>query len=78
MNLTVPHELVGPLEKVAKRIHQSPDAILLQLLRSYLEDIQDASDALRAYRSWQHLGNETTSLDDIVRELGLDTDDVDS
>jgi predicted DNA-binding protein len=78
MNLTVPDELVGPLVKVAKRTRKTPDAILVHLLRSYLEDIRDASDAFQAYRRWEHLGNETTSLDDIARELGLDTDDVDS
>lgn len=65
--LELPAELVGELEKEAKRSRKS----VAKLMAIAIEDLLDARAADAAYKRHLKSGGKTHTLDEVRQELGL-------
>ncbi|MDP3895833.1 MAG: ribbon-helix-helix protein, CopG family [Mesorhizobium sp.] len=68
--LRIPARLHGMLEELARKTGRSKDYHVRKAIESYLEDVDDRELVLVAIAEGR--GKETTSLEDIVAELGLE------
>ncbi|PPD49590.1 MAG: hypothetical protein CTY16_03730 [Methylobacter sp.] len=70
--LELNNETAALLAKMAEQKHTSLALLANKLLIECLEDWQDAQAADQAYQRYIDSGEVSHSLDDVVKELGLD------
>ncbi len=73
MNLEIDDETASVLNQMAAEQHVTPAQLVKAALRQYLEDCQDAKLAEAAYQRYLDGGKVSHNLDDVVKELGLDS-----
>lgn len=73
MNLEIDDETASVLNQMAAEQHVAPAQLVKAALRQYLEDCQDAKLAEAAYQRYLDGGKVSHNLDDVVKELGLDS-----
>ncbi len=73
MNLEIDDEIASVLNQMAAEQHVTPAQLVKAALRQYLEDCQDVKLADAAYQYYLDSGKVSHNLDDVVKELGLDS-----
>ncbi len=73
MTLELDDETADVLNQLANEQHLSPAQLVKAALREYLEDCQDVKRAEAAYQRYLSNGKASHNLDDVVKELGLDS-----
>jgi predicted DNA-binding protein len=73
MILEIDDETAGVLNELVKQQHISPALLIKNALFEYLEDIQDAKRGEEAYRRYIDGGKVSHDLNDVVKELGLES-----
>jgi len=73
MNLEIDDETASVLNQIAAEQHIPPAELVKAALRQYLEDCQDAKLAEAAWQRYINGGKVSHNLDDVVKELGLDS-----
>ena len=63
-------ELERHLAEIAARVGEAPGELARKALLAYLEDLEDYAIAVEAWK--EHDPNDTVSLEQVKRELGLD------
>lgn len=73
MTLELDDETADVLNQLATEQHLSPAQLVKAALREYLEDCQDTKRAEAAYQAYLDGGKISHGLNDVVKELGLDS-----
>ena len=71
MQVDIPTDLVASLTKVCKKLKKGESSLVIDALRAYLEDIEDAEDAAAAFEQWQLEGGKTVSFEQVLKDVGL-------
>ena len=71
--LELDNETTTLLSEMATHEHTSVAQLANRLLTECLEDWQDLTAADKAYQRYIDSGKSSQSLDDVVKELGLDS-----
>ena len=71
--LELDNETIALLSEMAAHEHTSLTQLANRLLTECLEDWQDSQAADKAYQHYIDSGKSSQSLDDMVKELGLDS-----
>lgn len=72
VTIEMPDEMARLVEAYAAEAGAKPDAYLLDLIEQHLEDLHDIAAADSAMERLRRGETRTYSLDEVVRELGLD------
>ncbi len=64
MQVAIPTDLIASLSRVCKKLQKGESTLMIDALRAYLEDIEDAEDAA-AFEKWQLEGGKTVSFDKV-------------
>ncbi len=73
MTLELDDETATLLTELVEIEHLSPAQLLKKMLQEHLEDYQDAKQAELAYQRYVDGGKVSYDLNDVVKELGLDS-----
>lgn len=73
MTLELDDETATLLTELVEIEHLSPAQLLKKMLQEHLEDYQDAKQAELAYQRYADGGKISYDLNDVVKELGLDS-----
>jgi predicted DNA-binding protein len=73
MTLELDDETAALLNQLVEQEHISPEQLVKNVLLEYLEDSQDAKKAEDAYQRYLEGGKISHNLNDVVKELGLDS-----
>ncbi len=65
-------DIIGELDKLAAKLGLSRDELAENILITAMEDLDDQLSADEAMKEWNASGQETVSLEDIEKSLGLD------
>ena len=71
MNVNIPKDLVISLAEVSKKLHVDEPTVVVDALRTYLEDIADVEEAAAAYEEWQAEGGHSVPFEKILKDTGL-------
>lgn len=69
---TLPIEILGRLTEAAELTGESKDRLISQALERYLEDLEDLADAEAVLDQVCQGKEEFESLDEVMKEFGLD------
>lgn len=73
MTLELDDETATLLNQLVEQEHISPEQLVKNVLLEHLEDSQDAKKADDAYQRYLESGKISHNLNDVVKELGLDS-----
>jgi predicted DNA-binding protein len=73
ITLELDDETATLLSQLVEQEHISPAQLIKNVLLEHLEDCQDAKKANDAYQRYIEGGKVSHSLNDVVKELGLDS-----
>ncbi|HEY8158432.1 MAG TPA: DUF6290 family protein [Methylobacter sp.] len=73
MTLELDDETATLLNQLVEQEHISPEQLVKNVLLEHLEDSQDAKKAEDAYQRYLEGGKISHNLNDVVKELGLDS-----
>ncbi len=73
MTLELDDETATLLTELAELEHLSHTQLLKKMLQEHLDDYQDAKQAELAYQRYVDDGTVSYDLNDVVKELGLDS-----
>jgi predicted transcriptional regulator len=73
MTLELDDETAALLNQLVEQEHISPEQLVKNVLLEHLEDSQDAKKADDAYQRYLEGGKISHNLNDVVKELGLDS-----
>jgi RHH-type rel operon transcriptional repressor/antitoxin RelB len=73
MTLELDDETATLLNQLVEQEHISPEQLVKNVLLEHLEDSQDAKKADDAYQRYLEGGKISHNLNDVVKELGLDS-----
>jgi predicted transcriptional regulator len=73
MTLELDDETATLLNQLVEQEHISPEQLVKNVLLEHLEDSQDAKKAEDAYQRYLEDGKISHNLNDVVKELGLDS-----
>jgi predicted transcriptional regulator len=73
MTLELDDETATLLNQLVEQEHISPEQLVKNVLLEHLEDSQDAKKADDAYQRYLESGKVSHDLNDVVKELGLDS-----
>jgi predicted transcriptional regulator len=73
MTLELDDETATLLNQLVEQEHISPEQLVKNVLLEHLEDSQDAKKAEDAYQRYLESGKVSHDLNDVVKELGLDS-----
>ncbi len=73
MTLELDDETETLLNQLVEQEHISPAQLVKNVLLEHLEDCQDAKRAYDAYQRYLECGKVSHNLNDVVKELGLDS-----
>ncbi len=73
MTLELDDETATLLNQLVEQEHISPTQLVKNMLFEHLEDCQDAKKADDAYHRYLEGGKISHNLNDVVKELGLDS-----
>jgi predicted DNA-binding protein len=65
-------EVIAVLDEVAAKIGKTRDELAEEALLTYLEDLEDSIELEQAYKEWEKDGFKTYSLEDVLKENGLE------
>lgn len=68
----LPDDLHELLTSLAYQAGRTPDEVILTAIREHLEDMQDVQAADQVLEAIARGESKTYSLDEVVRQLGLD------
>ena len=69
--LELPQELRERIEVRSGEVKQKPERLMLMAIEQYLEDLEDAEDAVRISEEVRSGRMETYSLEEVKERLGL-------
>jgi predicted transcriptional regulator len=73
MTLELDDETANLLNQLVEQEHISPAQLVKNALIDHQEDFQDAREADEAYQRYLEDGKISHNLNDVVKELGLDS-----
>ncbi|MDD2725328.1 MAG: DUF6290 family protein [Methylovulum sp.] len=73
MTLELDDETTIVINQLVEQQHISPAQLVKNVLMDYVEDCHDANRAEQAYQRYLDSGKISHSLQDVVKELGLDS-----
>jgi hypothetical protein len=72
MTLELDDETTSVINQLVEQQHISPAQLVKNVLMDYVEDSHDANRAEQAYQRYLDCGKISHSLQDVVKEFGLD------
>lgn len=73
MTLEIDDETASLLTQLVEQEHITPAQLIKNVLLEHMEDLLDAKQADDAYQRYLDGGKVSYNLDDVVKELGLDS-----
>ena len=76
MHIALPSDVMASLQKAATSLQKDPSDLVVEAVRAYLEDLDDATEAEKAYEAYVRSGKKTKSFEHVMLENGLSPDEA--